>query len=80
MASIRKVVETRYTLLPYLYTLFYNVNTHGGTVVRSLVHEFSRDKITHDVVIKRKLKLLNSVNYLNFFNLRMNNSYGVVHY
>lgn len=46
---MRKVVVIRYTLLPYLYTLFYQVHTTGGTVVRSLAHEFPRDKLTHDV-------------------------------
>jgi alpha-glucosidase (family GH31 glycosyl hydrolase) len=49
VTSIRKVVETRYTLLPYLYTLFYDVHVKGGTVVRSLVHEFSKDKNTHEI-------------------------------
>lgn len=49
VASIRKVVETRYTLLPYLYSLFFKVHTIGGTVVRSLVHEFSKDKNTHEI-------------------------------
>jgi len=35
--------------LPYLYTLFYNVHTKGGTVVRSLIHEFPRDRRTYDI-------------------------------
>lgn len=47
--SMRKAVELRYTLLPHLYTLFYKVNTEGGTVARSLVHEFPRDRFTRDV-------------------------------
>lgn len=47
--SIKSVVETRYTLLPYLYSLFFKVNIDGGTVVRSLVHEFPSDKNTHDI-------------------------------
>lgn len=46
---IRKVVVTRYTLLPYLYTLFYDAHLYGGTVVRSLMHEFPLDKTTHDL-------------------------------
>ncbi|CAF1116340.1 unnamed protein product [Didymodactylos carnosus] len=41
--SNRKVVETRYTLLPYLYTLFYRAHIMGGTVVRSMAHEFPED-------------------------------------
>ena len=38
--SMRQVVETRYTLNPYLYTLFHRVHISGGTVVRSMAHEF----------------------------------------
>lgn len=41
--SNRRVVETRYTLLPYLYTLFHHVHISGGTVVRSMAHEFPTD-------------------------------------
>ncbi len=35
----KTVIETRYSLLPYLYTLFYEANQHGGTVIRSLMQE-----------------------------------------
>ncbi len=38
-AASRKIVEIRYSLLPYLYSLFYEVNQKGGTVIRSLMHE-----------------------------------------
>ena len=41
--SNRRVVETRYTLIPYLYTLFHRVHISGGTVVRSMAHEFPMD-------------------------------------
>ncbi|CAF0745626.1 unnamed protein product [Didymodactylos carnosus] len=41
--SNRKAVETRYTLIPYLYSLFHHVHISGGTVIRSMVHEFSKD-------------------------------------
>ena len=41
--SNRRAVEIRYTLLPYLYTLFHRVHISGGTVVRSMAHEFARD-------------------------------------
>ena len=43
VASTRRVVEIRYTLIPYLYTLFHRVHISGGTVVRSMAHEFPMD-------------------------------------
>ena len=46
VASNRHVVETRYTLIPYLYTLFHRVHISGGTVVRSMAHEFPTDPLT----------------------------------
>lgn len=44
---IRKALLTRYTLLPYLYNLFYLSYTRGDTVVRPLFFEFMSDKRTH---------------------------------
>jgi hypothetical protein len=41
--SNRHVVETRYTLIPHLCTLFHRVHISGGTVVRSMAHEFLTD-------------------------------------
>jgi len=38
--SNRRAIELRYTLIPYLYTLFHRVHVSGGTVVRSMAHEF----------------------------------------
>ena len=35
-ARSREALEIRYELLPYLYTLFYQANKYGSTVVRSL--------------------------------------------
>ncbi|KAJ8044860.1 Maltase-glucoamylase, intestinal [Holothuria leucospilota] len=43
-ASSREILLHRYTLLPFLYTLFYEANTKGSTVVRSLMHEFPTDE------------------------------------
>ncbi|XP_065352760.1 maltase-glucoamylase-like [Cloeon dipterum] len=49
-ASGRKAMQTRYNLVPYLYTLFYRVNTGiDGTVVRSLAWEFPADPYTWDI-------------------------------
>ncbi|KAK5868335.1 hypothetical protein PBY51_009361 [Eleginops maclovinus] len=39
----------RYTLLPYLYTLFYKAHTTGETVVRPVMHEFFSDSNTWTV-------------------------------
>ena len=39
--STKRVLEIRYTLLPYLYTLFYRAHIEGGTVIRPLLHEYS---------------------------------------
>ncbi|CAF3413409.1 unnamed protein product [Rotaria sp. Silwood1] len=40
VTSNRHAVELRYTLNPYLYTLFHRAHISGGTVVRSMAHEF----------------------------------------
>ncbi|XP_036037737.1 maltase-glucoamylase, intestinal [Onychomys torridus] len=45
----RSVLETRYTLLPYLYTLMYKAHTEGSTVVRPLLHEFLSDRETWNI-------------------------------
>nr|XP_028587297.1 sucrase-isomaltase, intestinal [Podarcis muralis] len=45
----RNVLNTRYTLLPYLYTLLYEAHDHGSTVVRPLLHEFTDDRTTWDI-------------------------------
>ncbi|XP_053782529.1 probable maltase-glucoamylase 2 isoform X1 [Desmodus rotundus] len=45
----RRVLQTRYTLLPYLYTLMHRAHVEGSTVVRPLLHEFSEDRTTWDI-------------------------------
>ncbi|XP_008581187.1 PREDICTED: LOW QUALITY PROTEIN: maltase-glucoamylase, intestinal-like [Galeopterus variegatus] len=45
----RKVLQTRYTLLPYLYTLMHKAHAEGSTVVRPLLHEFTDDNTTWDI-------------------------------
>ncbi|XP_051801835.1 LOW QUALITY PROTEIN: sucrase-isomaltase, intestinal-like [Acanthochromis polyacanthus] len=45
----RDVLNVRYTLLPYLYTLLYEAHVDGSTVVRPLLHEFVEDRNTWDV-------------------------------
>ncbi|NXQ19812.1 MGA protein, partial [Peucedramus taeniatus] len=45
----RDVLNIRYTLLPYLYTLLYDAHAHGSTVVRPVLHEFVGDRTTWDI-------------------------------
>ncbi|XP_005931267.1 maltase-glucoamylase, intestinal [Haplochromis burtoni] len=45
----RDVLNIRYTLLPYLYTLMYEAHTKGNTVIRPLLHEFVDDKSTWEI-------------------------------
>jgi len=45
----REALITRYSLLPYLYTLFWRHTTQGGTVARPLWHEFPRDGATRGI-------------------------------
>ncbi|XP_035307300.1 putative maltase-glucoamylase-like protein FLJ16351 isoform X2 [Cricetulus griseus] len=49
LESSRHYLNIRYTLLPYLYTLFYRAHTFGETVARPLVHEFYQDQATWEV-------------------------------
>src|SRR5688572_6225996 len=37
--SAKFITEIRYSLLPYLYTLFYRAHVSGTTVIRPLFHE-----------------------------------------
>ncbi|KAK3600456.1 hypothetical protein CHS0354_037863 [Potamilus streckersoni] len=47
--SSRQILEIRYLLLPYLYSLFYRTHTQGGTIIRSMLHEFPKDQRTWDI-------------------------------
>ncbi|KAF5907893.1 maltase-glucoamylase, intestinal-like, partial [Clarias magur] len=44
--SSKYYLSIRYTLLPYLYTLFYKAYINGDTVVRPVMHEFYSDNET----------------------------------
>ncbi|CAG6005384.1 unnamed protein product, partial [Menidia menidia] len=48
-ATSRDVLNIRYTLLPYLYTLMFEAHTTGSTVVRPMLHEFVNDKTTWNI-------------------------------
>ncbi|XP_046862383.1 lysosomal alpha-glucosidase-like [Xenia sp. Carnegie-2017] len=48
-AIARKTFLIRYSLLPYLYTLFYKAHVFGSTVARSLVFEFPKDPNTYSI-------------------------------
>ncbi|XP_071953273.1 maltase-glucoamylase-like isoform X1 [Antedon mediterranea] len=45
----RDILHVRYELLPFLYTLHYESNTKGSTVIRPLLHEFTSDVLTHTI-------------------------------
>lgn len=45
----RETLSVRYTMLPYLYTLFYRSHVYGDTVARALFIEFPDDPNTYEV-------------------------------
>nr|XP_020652659.1 maltase-glucoamylase, intestinal-like [Pogona vitticeps] len=45
----RSTLQIRYSLLPYLYTLFFEAHVSGNTVARGLMHEFPADLETHGI-------------------------------
>ncbi|XP_027541663.1 sucrase-isomaltase, intestinal [Neopelma chrysocephalum] len=49
VTSSKHYLNIRYTLLPYLYTLFYKAHIRGDTVVRPLLHEFYKEEATWDI-------------------------------
>lgn len=40
----RRAIAVRYSLLNYIYTLFYYAHTEGDTVLRALAWEFPNDE------------------------------------
>lgn len=42
--AARRVIAIRYSLLTYIYTLFYHAHTRGDTVLRALAWEFANDE------------------------------------
>jgi len=49
LSVIRETIRTRYALLPYWYTLFYNHSVTGMPVVRPMWMEFVDDARTYDM-------------------------------
>ncbi|GAB6019833.1 hypothetical protein CHUAL_001373 [Chamberlinius hualienensis] len=47
--AAKLALTERYRLLPYLYTLIHTVHVQGGTVARSIVHEFPQDINTRTI-------------------------------
>ena len=45
----KKALNVRYTLLPYLYTLFWSAHARGSTVARPLFFEFAQDRVTYSI-------------------------------
>ncbi|NWI99491.1 MGA protein, partial [Crypturellus undulatus] len=45
----RHVLNIRYTLLPYFYTLMHEAHAHGSTVIRPVLHEFVEDRTTWEI-------------------------------
>jgi len=48
-AVTKKTLAMRYALLPYLYTLMWQAHTNGGSVIRSLMHNFPQDPTTYPI-------------------------------
>nr|CAD7577903.1 unnamed protein product [Timema californicum] len=49
VAASKKALLVRYSLLPYLYTLFYEAHTDGSTVVTPIFFEFPSDESTYSI-------------------------------
>nr|CAD7427818.1 unnamed protein product [Timema monikensis] len=49
VAASKKALLVRYSLLPYLYTLFYEAHIDGSTVVTPIFFEFPSDESTYSI-------------------------------
>ncbi len=47
-SAYRKAIEARYTLLPYLYTLFQQASLDGSPVIRPLFYHYPQDRQAYD--------------------------------
>jgi alpha-glucosidase len=43
-SAYRKAIEARYSLLPYLYTLFHEASTNGSPIIRPLYYHYPGDE------------------------------------
>ena len=43
-SAYRQAIETRYRLMPYLYTLFYQASTQGAPIMRPLYYHYPQDE------------------------------------
>ncbi|XP_069784428.1 lysosomal alpha-glucosidase [Narcine bancroftii] len=48
-AAMKQALLTRYSLFPYLYTLFHLSHVRGDTVARALLFEFPEDRNTYSI-------------------------------
>ena len=48
-SACRKAIETRYTLLPHLYTLFQQASVDGTPVMRPLFFHYPQDRRAYDI-------------------------------
>lgn len=48
-SAFRKAIETRYQLMPYLYTLFQEASTTGAPIMRPLYYHYPQDEQACDV-------------------------------
>jgi alpha-glucosidase len=47
LSIIRKYINLRYSLVPYLYSCFYEASKHGVPILRPLIYEYQNDPNTY---------------------------------